>query len=401
MRIFELAIKDLRQIIRDWKSALFLILMPILFTVFFGLIFNIGGGGSPALPVAYPQHAESRPDVSQFLKLLETAEAIEPIAVTVDTASELERLVQEGEYAGALIFADDFAALVGDDDGVALTLITDSGQPAGQTVQESVEKAYDRYMRSQDIVDLSVETYQAKSGPGTEIDSGFRQEALELAVASWQNPPIRLHNELGSAQSQELEMGFSQSSPGMIVQFAIFGLITSAMVLVLERKSGAMKRLLTTPLRRVELVGGHVLAMFLVVFLQQVMLVLIGEFVFGVDYSRAPLAVFVMMVVLAFWAASLGLFIGAIAKSEEQVVTISLVAMFLFASLGGAWFPLEFAGETFSKVGHLMPTAWAMDGFQNVLVRGLGLNSVLLPAGLLVSYGIVFFGLAVWRFRYE
>jgi ABC-2 type transport system permease protein len=42
-----------------------------------------------------------------------------------------------------------------------------------------------------------------------------------------------------------------------------------------------------------------------------------------------------------------------------------------------------------------------MDGYQNVLVRGMGLNSVLIPAGLLVAYGLVFFGLAVWRFRYE
>jgi ABC-2 type transport system permease protein len=69
--------------------------------------------------------------------------------------------------------------------------------------------------------------------------------------------------------------------------------------------------------------------------------------------------------------------------------------------LGGAWFPLEFAGEAFSTVGHFMPTAWAMDGFQNVIVRGMGLNSVLMPAGMIAAFGAVFFALAVWRFKYE
>ena len=205
----------------------------------------------------------------------------------------------------------------------------------------------------------------------------------------------------GVQESEQLSMGFSQSSPGMIVQFAIFGLITSAMVLVIERKSGAMKRLLTTPLKRVELVGGHVLAMFVVVFVQQLILILLGQFAFGVDYARAPTAILVMVLALSFWAASLGLFIGAISKSEEQVVTTSMIAMFVFASLGGAWFPLEFAGETFSTIGHFMPTAWAMDGFQNIIVRGLGVGSVLLPAGLILAFGIVFFGLAAWRFQYE
>jgi hypothetical protein len=42
-----------------------------------------------------------------------------------------------------------------------------------------------------------------------------------------------------------------------------------------------------------------------------------------------------------------------------------------------------------------------MDGFQNIVVRGQELNSVLLPAGLLLAYTAAFFGLAVWRFRFD
>jgi len=90
-----------------------------------------------------------------------------------------------------------------------------------------------------------------------------------------------------------------------------------------------------------------------------------------------------------------------VAKAEDQVSLFSLIAMFVFSALGGAWFPLEFAGQVFATLGHLMPSAWAMDGFQNVIVRGLGLSSVLLPVGVLLAYAAGFFGLAVWRFRFE
>jgi ABC-2 type transport system permease protein len=79
----------------------------------------------------------------------------------------------------------------------------------------------------------------------------------------------------------------------------------------------------------------------------------------------------------------------------------SLIAMFVFTAMGGAWFPLDITGQTFSTIGHLTPTAWAMDGFQNIVMRGLGLSSVLLPAGILLAYAVLFFGLAVWRFRFE
>ena len=141
--------------------------------------------------------------------------------------------------------------------------------------------------------------------------------------------------------------------------------------------------------------------MFLVVFAQQLILVLLGQFVFGVDYLRQPIAILLMITVLSLWAASLGLLISAISRKEDQVITLSLIAMFIFAAMGGAWFPLEVAGKAFATIGHVMPTAWAMDGFQNILLRGLGFQSVLMPVGILLSYTLAFFGLAIWRFRFE
>jgi ABC-2 type transport system permease protein len=148
-------------------------------------------------------------------------------------------------------------------------------------------------------------------------------------------------------------------------------------------------------------IAGHILAMFCIIFAQQVILVLVGQFVFGVDYMRQPLAILLMIVVLSLWAASLGLLISAISRKEDQVITLSLIAMFVFAAMGGAWFPLEVAGKAFAAIGHVMPTAWAMDGFQNILMRGLVFQSVLIPAGILFAYTLAFFGLAIWRFRFE
>jgi ABC-2 type transport system permease protein len=73
--------------------------------------------------------------------------------------------------------------------------------------------------------------------------------------------------------------------------------------------------------------------------------------------------------------------------------------MFVLTMLGGGWVPLEVVGPTFSKIGHLSPVAWGMDGFKNVIVRGLGVEAALLPACVLVGYGVGFFLLATWRFR--
>jgi ABC-2 type transport system permease protein len=113
---------------------------------------------------------------------------------------------------------------------------------------------------------------------------------------------------------------------------------------------------------------------------------------------REPLGTLLVSVGLGLWVASMGLLIGVLARGEDQVILFSMIAMFLFSALGGTWFPLESSGGGFAALGRLMPSAWAMVGLQNILIRGLGLSSVLAPAGILLAYALGFFGLAVWRF---
>jgi ABC-2 type transport system permease protein len=108
-----------------------------------------------------------------------------------------------------------------------------------------------------------------------------------------------------------------------------------------------------------------------------------------------------MLLTTAFWAASLGLLIGIFARTEEQVTVFTIVLMLLLSGLGGAWMPLEFTSKTFQTVGYLLPTAWAIDGFENLVVRGLGLDSVLLPAAIVFGFAVTSFAAAIWRFRFE
>jgi ABC-2 type transport system permease protein len=192
---------------------------------------------------------------------------------------------------------------------------------------------------------------------------------------------------------------YNQASPGILVQFAIFGLVTSAQIFVQEKNSRTLQRLITTAMKPWQIVAGHMLAMFVIVMLQMAMLVVFGQLVLKVNYMREPLAILLVTVTLGLWVACMGLLIGVIAKEEQQVILYAMIAMFLFSGLGGTWFPLEVAGGAFAAIGKAMPSAWAMNGLQNILIRGLGLDSVLLPALVILAYALGFFALAVWRFR--
>jgi ABC-2 type transport system permease protein len=415
MRVIDLALKDLLQVVRDWKSALFLVIMPIVFTFFFGLIYGgLGGENDPRLPVGLVNHDRAGTLSASLQNLLEASDAIRPVLLEGDKADKVAESVRDEDLAAAVVVPTGFSeqalrlgsgqALAGE--GASLTVIVDQSTQAGQTALNAAQAAVTRLLGMVQTAQISTEVYEAqRTFEDEEARQAYVDEALMLASEAWQQPPLTVAVKQSGAtaggEEEALWNPYAHASAGMIVQFVVFGLNTSAMVLVLERKSKTLQRLLTTPITRTQVIAGHVLAMFLVVFLQQVLLVAFGQLAFGVGYVREPLASFLLVVALALWVASLGLLIGAMAKGEDQVIMFSMLAMFVFSALGGAWFPLDITGKAFATIGHLMPTAWAMDGFENIIVRGLGLNSALLPAGILLAYGVAFFALAVWRFRFE
>lgn len=403
MRVLDLALKDLVQTFRDHKSALFLVLMPLVFTVFIGLIFRFGPS-DPRLPVGLVvEDGTEAPLVGVLVGLLEASEGIR--VEMLDAAADLEEAVRDQDLAGGLVVPAGLSEAALRGEAPQLRGIVRPTDPAGTAVQAEFEAVASRLQAIAETARLAADAYEERRAFAGPVErQAFLDEAVERAAVAWGDPPVRLRAEAGIGEREEgidAPSGFLQSSPGIMVQFAVFGLISSASVLVVERNSGALRRMLSTPIRRWEIVGGHLLALFATSFLQLVILVVFGQLALGVRYLSAPGATLVMIAALALFASGLGLLLGALTKTVDQVVMFALILMFILTGLGGAWFPLEITGDTFSRIGHLLPTAWAMDGLQNVVVRGLGLGSVLLPAGILVAWAVALLALAAWRLRPE
>jgi len=401
MRVFDLALKDLSQLIRDWKSAVFLLVMPILFTLLFGFIFS-GAGEDVRLPVGFLDQDDGI--LSPYLlELLNASDIVRPVALKGESADAASRRVSDEELAAVIVIPDGYTERVLKGEEVRLTLILNDASPAEITARNGIKAATMRLLGAVQIARLSE---KASDHTGS-VDEDFLEEALEKAVAAWENPSLTVTMTQSRASTAEGEAAvagpndYAHSSPSMMVQFAMAGLIGAGEILMLERKSKALQRLLTTTISRNEIILGHFLSMFVMIFLQLLLLVGFGQFVLSVDYLREPLALLLVMTAMALWTASMGLLIGVLAQTEEQVVTLAIVPMLILSALGGAWIPLEFTSQTFQTVGRFTPTAWAVDGFENLVIRGLGLRSALLPTGIMLAYTVLFFGLAAWRFRFE
>lgn len=391
IRILDIAAKDLLQLIRDRNTFLFFLIMPVILTLLIGYATGgFGGGSSDArLPVGYLDQDDSR--VSRKLAgLLAASEVVRPDQNQARSVTDLEQLVAGEKLPAAIVVPASYGKASLDGKHAKLTLIGDTTTVAGTAIQAEVLAIANR-LDSAVTMALVMEQLTGARLPFN--------HTLDKALAAWEKPPIAVAETTSSAIPQKAKStAFAHTSPGMMLQFAIAGLLTAAQVFVSEKKSRALQRLLTTATHRVHILLGHHLAMFVIILCEFLVLIVFGQLVLQVNYSREPGATLVVAVSAALCISALGLLIGVLAKNEEQAIIFSLVLMFVLAGLGGAWAPLEVTGPTFQAIGHASPVAWAMDGFKNIVVRGLGIESALLPACALIGYAVLFFALAAWRF---
>jgi ABC-2 type transport system permease protein len=62
---------------------------------------------------------------------------------------------------------------------------------------------------------------------------------------------------------------------------------------------------------------------------------------------------------------------------------------------------LEVTPALFQRIAYVTPLAWVIDGYKDIIVRGLGVEAVLTAVAVLLAYTLGLFALAVWRFRFD
>ncbi|OGO73354.1 MAG: hypothetical protein A2Z49_04650 [Chloroflexi bacterium RBG_19FT_COMBO_56_12] len=403
-RILDLALNDLSQLFRDPKILLFTIAIPIAFTFFMGFALrSTAQPPDPRLALGWVNQDPGGLISQQLYEMMSGSLAVRLVELD---ASAADKQLRSGDVAGVLLVPEGYSANALAGQPAQLTLLADPLSTTGQSLQQVLRTPITQLMSSLEIAQINAELLADKEPFASEAARQAEVETtFHAAVQAWtqasRNSALLVVEKAGT-EGPNAPLGgnpYNQSSPGILVQFAIFQMFTSALILIQERKTRCLQRLITTNMRLSHLIAGHWLAMFAMVFMQTAILVIFGQLVLKVNYLGSPLGTLLVAIGLCMWISSMGLLIGVIAKGEEQAILFSMVAMILFASLGGAWVPLDVGSKLFNTVGHLTPAAWAMDGFQNILLRGLGLNSTIQPTLILLGYAVLFFVLAVWRFR--
>ncbi len=438
-----IAAKDLKSYFRDRTGMLLGFLLPIILVSVFGLTMSWVFGSEGGMPKSTLWVVdEDQTEKSEFfITQLRSADMIVVRPKPDDEARSQEDLRQEiadGEVHHVLVLSRGFEAAVAAGKTPELIMLRDPGREMeDQVTRISIMQAFmatsegkmwpqalagmmdkmglddqgvDQIMGLSKGIQATISAFVQSSG-GEAEEPKTTEEAKEKSTeggfdfGSFMTDMVPLTTEdiQPPERPKNLSYILSQNVAGVMVMMLMFGLMACSSMLILERESGALPRLLLAAIPRDSILLGKFFFAVVIGLIQLLILSAYGELVFEVGLFRDPITLIIISFTWVLAATSFGMLIASWAKTTKQAEGLSTILILIMAALGGCWFPIQQGSIPWGAkiVTHSTLTHWAMSTYQGMLWHGFTWShpKMLVSLGVLWGFTILGSGVAVSFYR--
>jgi len=417
--------KDLQLFFSDRRAVIMSFAVPIAIASFFGSIFSGTNRNEPArISVAIVDQDDST--ISHLV--LGGAEADKNLRVSTSTVDEARDLVKRGKISVGVVIPKGFGeragqAFFGNGEKPPLDVLYDPSRNievamvrgimtehimqavsremfGGEQGRVLVQKALPEIEASKmpddqkkALVDMlkSVNSFYSRPGAGTDANRGPRGITM----------PYTVHEQAVTSGENVAYNGYAHSFAGMGIQFLLFAAANLGIEILLERQRGLWRRLRSAPISRITLLGGKMASMTIVCLMTLLVSFTFAIVMFGVRVQGSLLGFLGISLACSIMAASFGLLIAALGKTPAATRGVTTLAVLMMVMLGGAWVPTFIFPQWLQQLTVIVPARWAVDGLDAMTWRGIGLSGAVVPVAVLLGFALLFWGIAMSRFRWE
>ena len=177
---------------------------------------------------------------------------------------------------------------------------------------------------------------------------------------------------------------FASAMYTQLTLFIFLNGMLAGITLVESRRLGVSRRMLGTPTGIGPYILGVGLGRWGLGLIQATLLLGLGTAVFGVSIGHWPTAITLTLLWCAL-AATVGMLLGAVGRTAEQVVAWSVPLGIGMGMLGGCMWPLSVVPAFMRTIGHLTPHAWAVDAWRAIVDHGARFGDVAVDLGVLAA----------------
>lgn len=347
--------KEFRHILRDRRTLVILLLLPLAQVLLFGFAVRTDIRGIRLAVVDPVPDAASRSLIARF----HGADRFR-VAAVVGSVAALPPLFERGAIDQAVIFPADFAGSLASRG--TLQIITDATDPnTGSTMQAYADRVVSGW-RSERL---------RAAGPGAGM-AGGQGVIIEPRIRMRFNPTL---------ESVNLFV------PGLIaVLLTVVSALMSAISLSREKETGTLEVLLVSPLRPWQIIVGKLLPYLSLGFLNLASVLLAAWLVFGVPF-RGSLPLLVAEALLFILASmALGVLIAAKTSSQRTAMVGALMGLMLpTLLLSGMIFPISSMPGWLQALSNVVPGRWFLLIARGIMLKGVGLAELWQETAILLG----------------
>lgn len=310
------------------------------------------------------------------------------------------KLVDEGKALTAILLDNDFGKSIDRGETPSIGILKVKDDRYIFTLENLISSTSNKMLTNVKISEITVDYLESFK----EIN---REETLtriyNMAKESWEyRKPIIVNREMIDVDSDGGYDHLKHTMIGFSIFFSTYTLVFSIGTILSDRQYNTWQRMLISPISRASLLGGSMIAAYIIGFFQLGILILGGKYLFNLDWGSSILGVLSIAAAFVFTMTCFGLFLSGVVKTHSQLAAITPVVLTSTAMLGGCMWPLEIiSSKVLLTLANFTPHKWAVEGMEKIAVHGYGFEAAIMPILVLVGMGIIFFGAGIKLVSFE
>lgn len=366
--LLPMAIKEMRQLLRDRATLRIILLLPIMQLVILGYAISTDVKNVSAVVTDLAANESSR----EMVQMLENTGVFRLHSAQL-SYDEAYQAIVDGHAKAAFLIPPGFSPDAASDYSRTMQVLVDGSDSNTANYVLSTVGNTARTLSSRFI-----------------LHSGRVQQqvpAVEAQTRILFNPRLKSSNFF---------------VPGLLVLILYMPLVLlTALSVVRERVEGTLEQLIVTPISRLGLILGKLLPMFVLGAIEGVGVITVMVYIFHVPLRGSLALLTVMMMIWVLGSLSQGLMVSTFAQTQLQAVMVSILSIVPQIMLSGFIFPRESMPAVIYPVTFLLPMTYAVYVVRGIVIRGAGFFALLpeIAAMCVYAFGLIILSTLLFRKR--
>jgi ABC-2 type transport system permease protein len=367
-RVWTISVKEFTQFLRDRRSIVSMMLMPLIQVVLYGYL-SSDVKHQPTVVWDTSHTAESRQLLSAF-----SESQYFRIAYEAKNMHDVVRRIEAGDALAGIVIPPDYGTLLHERKSPSVMVAVDASDATAAQTSLAVAAAIGNSVTHGLVVRQL--RLQGVSEPKIGID---------IRTRAWYNPALRQ------------EVFIVPGVLALVMQFTMTFLSMST--IVRERELGTLEQLIVSPIRSTELMLGKMIPLIVIGYVNVTSILLLALAMFHVGVTGSVVLLYATVFIFFFTTLGMGTLVSTIAKTYVQAVQLIQLLLMPSMLLSGFIFPVAAMPPVLQWISYVVPLTYFLTIARGVIIKGVGIDYLWPQIAALSVMGFVVFTAAVLRFR--